>query len=521
MAPQRPRLRMLFTPNRDRLTWPVPADKVTPPEVLTMVFGNLNTAEDVHSTRLVSQNFREAAWPAFGRTFNHKVFHLTRQGVTALRLVSLCERVVPYIKHLHISALRPHERGLDSLLAWGAMSCDELEPLCRYTAWEAYQVMVDENEEDKSLGTTTETLAAALGGLRVLENITLVGGDKLYVSPAPPNTLTSQSGATLLFSGRRSPRWHNLPSCINIMLREAEQVVTCLYDHYAYAPTLRLLFDGLATSGSTTCNRIRRFCILGAVQFDELSPFVNADPHAPPFSNAGNTVAQLGGLTHLELRIDAVGADSSGSVEATIARIVSPLPAFLTSMRNITSLRLSFPADIWDVNDRLLANIYLPASADLYGLATNHLAGPPSTAAGSTSLYAASRANNPLTLHFPHLKDLYLGNLVIDTCLHLRAFLGSHATTLRTLRLQAVQVASRDEEQWIHFLYSLHAPRMQLEVFVILPFMDAAHQRRLEEDPRTMWVRLDERALKGCATKAEIVGGYSANEGNPEWYTTA
>ncbi|TKA80848.1 hypothetical protein B0A55_02334 [Friedmanniomyces simplex] len=467
MAPQRPRLRMLFTPNRDRPTWPVPADKVTPPEVLNMVFGNLNTAEDVHNTRLVSQNFREAAWPAFGRTFNHKVFHLTRQGVTALRLVSLCERVVPYIKHLHISAQRPHERGLDSLLAWGAMSCDELEPLCRYTAWEAYQVMLDENEEDKSLAMTTETLSAALGGLRVLENITLVGGDNVYVSPAPPDTLTSQSGATLLFSGRRSPRWYNLPSCINTMLREAEQVVTRLYDHYAGAPTLRLLFDGLATSGSTTCNRIRRFRILGAVQFDELSPFVNTDPHAPPFSNAGNTVAQLGGLTHLELRIDAVGADSSGSVEATIARIVSPLPAFLTSMRNITSLRLSFPADIWDVTDRLLANVYLPASADLYGLTTNHLA---------------------------------------DTCLHLRAFLGSHAPTLRTLRLQAVQVASRDEEQWIHFLYSLHAPRMQLEVFVILPFMDAAHRRRLEEDPRTMWVRLDERALKGCATRAEIVG---------------
>lgn len=263
-TPKAPRLRLLFTPGRCKPPRLVPADKVIPLEVLTMAFAYLPTASDIHNIRLVSRNFREAAWPAFGRTFNNKVFHLTYQGVTALCMVALCARVVPYITHLYISTLQPHTQSLEPLIAWCAMSCNEQERTSRYLALDGYKTLL--LEETRDLAATRDFLAAALDNLAFVENLTIVGGEHVYTSP-PRSSSRALRSDTYLQKPMRSPRWHKLPDRTNDVLREAEHVVTRLYDHSAYAHTLRLLFDGLATSGDTTSNRIRRFRIFGGAAF--------------------------------------------------------------------------------------------------------------------------------------------------------------------------------------------------------------------------------------------------------------
>ncbi|KAK0288067.1 hypothetical protein LTR91_008527 [Friedmanniomyces endolithicus] len=468
-----------------------------------MAFAYLPTASDIHNIRLVSRNFREAAWPAFGRTFNNKVFHLTYQGVTALCMVALCARVVPYITHLYISTLQPHTQSLEPLIAWCAMSCNEQERTSRYLALDGYKTLL--LEETRDLAATRDFLAAALDNLAFVENLTIVGGEHVYTSP-PRSSSRALRSDTYLQKPMRSPRWHKLPDRTNDVLREAEHVVTRLYDHNAYAHTLRLLFDGLATSGDTTSNRIRRFRIFGAVHFEELAISVTRDLDSPPSSDARNMLLELNGLTHLDMQLEVLNRGSNGLLEATINRLNLPLPGFLARMRNITSLRLSFPPDVYDMDDNLTVAAYLGASSDLYGLAIRPTVVP-------TSLLALPRLPaHRQPLHFPHLKELYLANLILDTSRRLRVFLASHAATLRTLRLQAVQVVSRDDSEWIALLYSLHSPHMHLEVFQILPFIDAAHQFRLENDPRTVWVDLDGDALRGCASKQAQILGWEEGE---------
>ncbi len=500
-TPKTPRLRLLFTPGRCNPPRPVPADKAIPLEVLTMAFAFLPTASDIHNTRLVSQNFREAAWPAFGRTFNNKVFHVTFRGITAMCMVALCKRVVPYITHLYISTLRPHRQSLEPLIAWSAMSSNEQERTARNIALEGYRMLLQDEAQDPVV--PREYLAAALRGLKFVENLTIVGGEHVYGSPPRASSRALRSYA-IFRPPVRSPRWHKFPDDINNVLFEAEHVVTCLYDHNAYAKTLRLLFDSLARTDIITCDRMRRLRIVGAVHFEELAESMSKDLGGLLFSDPGNAGLELNGLTHLDMQLEVLDRGSNGLMEATINRLNSPLPGFLSRMRNITSLRLSFPPDVYDMDDDHTVAAYLRASSDLYGLATRPITVP-------TTLPALRQP-----LHFPHLKELYLANLIVDTCLRLRAFLRSHAATLRTLRLQAVQVVSRDDSEWIEFLYSLHAPHMHLEVFQILPFIDAAHQFRLENDPRTVWVDLDGDALRGCATKKAQILGWEEGEAAEE-----
>ena len=80
--------------------------EMLPTELLADIFGYLHyDSAIIHAIRQVCQRFRDAAWPAFGHTFNHKVFHLTKGSLSYLVQLASDDRMAPYIKQLHISTI--------------------------------------------------------------------------------------------------------------------------------------------------------------------------------------------------------------------------------------------------------------------------------------------------------------------------------------------------------------------------------------------------------------------------------
>lgn len=99
-----------------------------PPELLSYAFDLLSSSsDDVHAVRLACRTFCDAAWSAFGRTFNHKVFHiLHRRSLQSLEAIASVGRAAPYITKLNVSTASFSNEGYRALCHWNNGKQDPL-----------------------------------------------------------------------------------------------------------------------------------------------------------------------------------------------------------------------------------------------------------------------------------------------------------------------------------------------------------------------------------------------------------
>jgi len=93
-----------------------------PAELLSAIFDLLApTSADVHAVRLACRAFESAAWPAFARTFDHKVFHIMSASLDALLALARHEEARSYIRELNLSTvgLRDDDSPLGAVMGDG------------------------------------------------------------------------------------------------------------------------------------------------------------------------------------------------------------------------------------------------------------------------------------------------------------------------------------------------------------------------------------------------------------------
>ncbi|KAK5700675.1 hypothetical protein LTR97_005192 [Elasticomyces elasticus] len=493
-----------------KATKPSRLDRKIPPELLTLICNHLDTTQDLCSVRLVSRNMYRSAWPAFGRLFDHKTVCLTREGIRVLSLVG------PHITHLRISSKLWSHEPLKQLRAWYLAAESAQTRDQRKEMYVEYSTIVEPECNHCWLGHSTRALARALRGMKRLERLTIVHGSDSHV---------------------RSPRSYFEGKKVCAKLTAAEEHIDYVYGRNVYHETLRIVFDGLAIGGRSTCERIRCFNFSTAVQFDDLAPFVIRDLNRSMISNSGHMVWQLAGITHLRLDLE-LPRHTDGKVVVG-GGLNTRLPTFLNSMRCLISLRLVFPREYWDIKEHNSLDSYATSATSLFGLATlpgghdrrgasspasdlddedSDSAGP--TLPGGHDRRGASSPESDLddedsdsagpTNHviqynsapFPYLRTLELASLPLKSAVDLIAFLTRHKLTLRNLTLRAITLGNLDTE-WIDFICSLHPPRMDLDVFRMIPFMDVAQREQLYEQAR--FVPISRAMLNGCAKDAQLV----------------
>ncbi|KAK5729073.1 hypothetical protein LTR15_002214 [Elasticomyces elasticus] len=513
-------------------------DRKIPPELLTLICNHLDTTQDLCSVRLASRNMYRSAWPAFGRLFDHKTVCLTREGIRVLSLVG------PHITHLRISSKLWSHEPLKQLRAWYRAAISAQTRDQRREMYVEYSTIVEAECNHCWLGHSTRALARALRGMKRIERLTIVHGSDSHV---------------------RSPRSYFEGKKVCAKLTAAEEHINYVYGRNVYHETLRIVFDGLAIGGRSTCERIRCFNVSTAVQFDDLAPFVSRHLNRSMISNSGHMVWQLTGITHLHLDLE-LPRHTDGKVVVG-GGLNTRLPTFLTSMRCLISLRLVFPREYWDIKEHNSLDSYATSATSLFGLATlpgghdrrgasspasdlddegSDSAGPTlpggydrrgasspesdlddedsdpagPTLPGGHDRRGASSPESELddedsdsagpTNHiiqynsapFPYLRTLELASLPLKSAVDLSAFLTRHKLTLRNLTLRAITLGNLDTE-WIDFIRSLHPPRMDLDVFRMIPFMDVAQREQLYEQAR--FVPISRAMLNGCAKDAQLV----------------
>ncbi|KAK5676341.1 hypothetical protein LTS10_011153 [Elasticomyces elasticus] len=467
---------------KTKATKPSRLDQKIPPELLTLICDHLDTTRDVCSVRLVSRNVYRAAWPAFGRLFDHKTVCLTGEGIRVLSLVG------PHVTHLRISSKLWSHKPLKPLRAWYLAAESAQTRDQRIETYLEYSTIVEAECSYCWLGHSTGALARAFIGMKRLEKLTIVRGSDNHVC---------------------SPRSYLQGKKLCAMLTAAEEHINYIYGRNIYHATLRIVFDGLAMGGRSTCERIHCFKFSTAVRFEDLEPLVSRDLSRPMFSNSGNMVWQLAGITHLHLDLKLPRHTDRRVIVGT--GLNTRLPNFLSSMRCLISLNLIFPREYWDIKEHTSLDSYATSATSLFGL-TTLLGGPDRRGASSPvsdlddeDSGSAGPTNHMVQYNsapFPYLQTLELASLPLKSSVDLSAFLTRHKLTLRNLTLRAVTLGRVDTE-WIDFICSLHPPHMDLDVFRMIPFMDVAQREQLYE--QASFVHISRAMLNGCAKDAKLV----------------
>ena len=154
--------------------------EMLPTELLADIFGFLHyDSAVIHAVRRVCRRFQDAAWPAFGHTFNHKVFHLTKGSLSYLVQLASDDRMAPYVKQLHISTISIVRPCLSNMLDWIHRDCDERERQRRAKVYKACSSTATADVEFGDRGMVQTQFQRALMGFKKLETIFIVDGGEL------------------------------------------------------------------------------------------------------------------------------------------------------------------------------------------------------------------------------------------------------------------------------------------------------------------------------------------------------
>ncbi len=79
-----------------------------PAETLSLILVKLShDTLSINAAREVCRKFEKAAWPAFAKSFNHRIFHPTADSLQRLVDFSKNENAAPYLTKLYISTIKP------------------------------------------------------------------------------------------------------------------------------------------------------------------------------------------------------------------------------------------------------------------------------------------------------------------------------------------------------------------------------------------------------------------------------
>lgn len=151
--------------------------EMLPIELLAIIFRFLHTeSASVHAVRRTCVLFRDAAWTAFGHTFNRKVFHLWKGSLDCLSAVASMERTASYVTQLNISTV-----DFDALKGpwdWFEHGRDA-DGMRRQSVYQQHLSYTVENIRLEAQGLLREQLEQAMKGFRRLETIVVVDGEDL------------------------------------------------------------------------------------------------------------------------------------------------------------------------------------------------------------------------------------------------------------------------------------------------------------------------------------------------------
>lgn len=151
--------------------------EVLPTELLTIIFLFLHAdSVSVHAVRRTCVLFRDAAWSAFGHTFNRKVFHLSKGSLDCLSELASKERTASYVTQLNLSTVTFD--ALKGLWDWCEYGRDA-EEMHQQSVHQQHLDYMAEDVRLEAQGWLREQLEEAMKGLPKLETIVIVDGENL------------------------------------------------------------------------------------------------------------------------------------------------------------------------------------------------------------------------------------------------------------------------------------------------------------------------------------------------------
>lgn len=146
--------------------------EVLAPETLSYIFEKLEDTADVESVREVCPAFEQAAWPAFAKSFNERVFHPTEDSLKKLKKFAENKNAAPYLKVLNISTAKKILPQPEPPLTSISMFVESLRDPGNLS-----QRQLQELEHRLALA---HVLHGAMAKLVSLETISVVEGNELY-----------------------------------------------------------------------------------------------------------------------------------------------------------------------------------------------------------------------------------------------------------------------------------------------------------------------------------------------------
>lgn len=148
-----------------------PVEKL-PAEILADIFMELHThSARIHAIRLTCSAFLASAWKAFGHTFNHKIFHLSKASLACLAELVAEEGAAVYVTTLNLSTVEFINPANSSWIFRGHSGQETSE---RWAADQQSMALVAADVKFERSGDLQVQLARVLRGLRSLETINVV-----------------------------------------------------------------------------------------------------------------------------------------------------------------------------------------------------------------------------------------------------------------------------------------------------------------------------------------------------------
>ena len=152
-----------------------------PNELLGPIFEHLaERPTDVHNVRLTNRVFHNCAWPAFGSTFNDKVFHVTWASVANLIALAGHPSAACCVKTLNLSTVSMSADAAAEFWYW--LTSSKNAALYRHQLRSKASLAVraaSARENEDWFVELNDQLRQAVNLLRKLDTITIIDGREL------------------------------------------------------------------------------------------------------------------------------------------------------------------------------------------------------------------------------------------------------------------------------------------------------------------------------------------------------